>query len=302
MRLIPALLCGALAALGQPKGTMLDAHNCYPYDGKYQDRIERALKTGLPVAIEQDLAWHVNKSVLSHEVKTTGAEPGMKEYFFERIRPIVEKALRDGNQGNWPLITLNLDFKTVEPAHAQAVLALLTEYEGWLTSAPKSNGKARLDWKPVLVLVGDQDVLESVFDGPGIKKLLAFGAVKVKSRGVDLAPQQLVTTKATNYRRWWNSPWSIVEEGGQAKAGTWTVPDQKRLRAITRHARALGLWLRLYTLNGHAESEGQGWSKGYNFGSLPSAQVRWAAARAAGVDYLATDQYEELAAFFASKP
>jgi len=30
----------------------------------------------------------------------------MREYFFERVRPIVEKALREGNHGDWPLITL----------------------------------------------------------------------------------------------------------------------------------------------------------------------------------------------------
>ena len=296
MRFLIALtLASALDA--QPKNTVLDAHNCYPYGGKYGDRIERALATGLPVAIEQDLAWTGTKSVLSHEVKTSGGEPGMKEYFFERVRPIVEKALRENKKAQWPLITLNLDFKTMEPEHARAVLALLEQYETWLTSAPKSATSARLDWKPILVLVGDHDNLAAVFDPVGAKKLLAFGAVKVASRGTDLAPRQLVTAKATNYRRWWNSPWSIVEEGGQNKAGAWTIPDQKRLRAIARHAHALGYWLRLYTLNGHEADNDQGWSKGYNFGTLKEAQVRWAASRAAGVDYLATDQYEELAKF-----
>lgn len=292
----------ALAAYGQPRRTLLDAHNCYPYDGQYADRIERALKTGLPVAIEQDLAWHAgSRSVLSHEVKTKGDEPVMKEYFFERVRPIVEKALRDGPSRQWPLITLNLDFKTLEPEHARAVLALLNEYESWLTSAPKSASVAKLDLKPILVLVGDADVLEAVFDGPGVKKLLAFGAAKVMSRGTELTPRQLVPAKATNYRRWWNSPWSIVEEGGQAKAGSWTISDQKRLRALVRHAHSYGYWLRLYTLNGHDPAAGKGWSKGYNFGSLEAAQVRWAASKAAGVDYLATDQYEEMSGFLANR-
>ena len=36
---------------------LLDAHNCYPYQGRFADRIDRALATGLPVAIEQDLIW-----------------------------------------------------------------------------------------------------------------------------------------------------------------------------------------------------------------------------------------------------
>ena len=39
---------------------LLDAHNCYPYDGQWNDRIERALNSGFPVSIEQDLAWYVD--------------------------------------------------------------------------------------------------------------------------------------------------------------------------------------------------------------------------------------------------
>ena len=37
---------------------VLDAHNCYPYQGRWADRIDRALKSGFPVSIEQDLAWY----------------------------------------------------------------------------------------------------------------------------------------------------------------------------------------------------------------------------------------------------
>ena len=72
---------------------VLDAHNCYPYEGKWKDRIERALSTGFPVAIEQDLAWANGRPVLSHTKETTGAEPALREYFFERVRGIVESAL-----------------------------------------------------------------------------------------------------------------------------------------------------------------------------------------------------------------
>src|SRR5581483_11166354 len=89
--------------------SVVDAHNCYPYNGRWADRIERALSAGLPVAIEQDLAWYVDpatgegRSVLSHEKQPGGAEPDMREYFFERIRPIMEEALERGNTGDWPL-------------------------------------------------------------------------------------------------------------------------------------------------------------------------------------------------------
>ena len=32
---------------------ILDAHNCYPYEGRWSDRIQRALNSGYPVSIEQ---------------------------------------------------------------------------------------------------------------------------------------------------------------------------------------------------------------------------------------------------------
>ena len=35
--------------------SVMDAHNCYPYDEWWYDRIDRALSVGTPVAIEQDL-------------------------------------------------------------------------------------------------------------------------------------------------------------------------------------------------------------------------------------------------------
>ena len=36
---------------------LLDAHNAYPEQGLWRDRIDRALATGVPLAIEQDLVW-----------------------------------------------------------------------------------------------------------------------------------------------------------------------------------------------------------------------------------------------------
>src|SRR5262245_12136311 len=74
---------------------LLDAHNCYPYGEWWKDRIDRVLSTGLPLAIEQDLAWYTDPrtgrawSVLSHEAAATGSEPTLKEYFFERDRKSV---------------------------------------------------------------------------------------------------------------------------------------------------------------------------------------------------------------------
>ena len=108
-------------------------------------------------------------------------------------------------------------------------------------------------------------------------------------------PEELIASKATNYRRWANFPWAVVERGGQAKAEAWTLHDGSRLKALVDRAHAQGLWIRFYTLNGHAPADSQGWTASYNFGSLAAAQDRWRAARAAGVDFIASDQYEALA-------
>ena len=43
-----------------------------------------------------------------------------------------------------------------------------------------------------------------------------------------------------------------------------------------------------------------GWFRSYNFGSEEAACIRWAAAAKARVDYIASDQYESLAAFLKS--
>ena len=101
--------------------------------------------------------------------------------------------------------------------------------------------------------------------------------------------------RATNYRRWSNNAWSIVETGGQNKAGEWTAEDRARLKRLVKEAHDRKLWIRFYTLNGHAAELGEanGWGRSYNFGSLEAARERWRAAIQAGVDFVATDQYAE---------
>jgi hypothetical protein len=75
--------------------TLMDAHNCYPYFEWWNDRIDRALSAGTPLAIEQDLGWYTDPktgkswSVVTHGNPITGEEPTMEQYFFDRVRPIV---------------------------------------------------------------------------------------------------------------------------------------------------------------------------------------------------------------------
>jgi hypothetical protein len=287
--------------------TMMDAHNCYPYFEWWGDRIDRALSAGTPLAIEQDLGWYTDSttgkswSVVTHGDPITGEEPTMEQYFFARVRPIVEQALKEGNKGDWPLITLNLDFKDNKPEHLAAVLALLRKYQPWLTSTVKSSHIERaqpLDVKPILVLTGETDAQQTVFydqlhEG---ERVLVFGAIHTEDKDPQAAPEILDSEKANNYRRWWNNPWKVVEAGGQLHAGEWTPERANRLRALVERAHANGLWIRFYTLDGATPQElsCHGWFRDYNFGSLDAARIRWRAAIAAHVDYLASDQYELL--------
>jgi len=283
---------------------LLDAHNCYPENGQWGDRLERALKTGLPIAIEQDLAWYTDKasgrswSVVVHHLPPSGTEPTLQKHFFEQIRPMVERAFQDQNHKDWPLITLNLDFKSEEPEHLEFIWKLLGEYESWLCTSPRKGDAGRLgalELRPVLVLTGSSDAQQKVFhDAVPIEgRLRLFGAAKVVINSKTSLDASVPS--ATNYRRWWNNPWSVVEEGGQRNAGDWTSADAARLQSLVRAAHTKGLWIRFYTLNGHAESDALGWTQSYNFGSSEQVRLRWQAAIEAGVDFIATDQYEAFA-------
>jgi hypothetical protein len=142
---------------------------------------------------------------------------------------------------------------------------------------------------PLLILTGESDAQQKAFydDVPAGESLLVFGAAPTRSRVAGVPGDK------TNYHRWWNNPWSIVEEGGQRNAGAWTPADNARLQLLVRNAHNAGLWIRFYTLNGHDPSDTSGgWSEGYNFGSLAAARERWEAAVRAGVDFIAVDQYE----------
>jgi hypothetical protein len=319
----------AVVCLGQPLSNpldflnhnrpTLDAHNCYPYNGQFADRIDRALSQGYPVGIEQDIAWAVDsktgkgRPVVTHTPKTTGSEPSLEEYFFDKVRPIVEKALKENNRATWPIIVMHFDFKSLDPDLLRAVWDVLGKYEAWITTAPQladPNELAPFDAKPLLILTEDAPIQEQVFfkELPKNARLRLFGSaltakIDAQNRAerqhlaATLPPEKLLTVKPTNFRRWWNNSWDEVEEGGQTKAGDWTPASAARLKALVDYAHGLGYWIRFYTLDGFAPSEDKGWGMGYNFGSREKVEARWKAAIDAGVNLIATDQYEDLGKF-----
>jgi len=119
-------LTPSFASFTPGRETLVMAHNTFTEKGKWTDRFNRALSSGMPLAMEFDLTWAPNPKTgkIGSLVgdfperrfnEITGDEPQLKPYFFERVRPIVEKALKDNDKRNWPLIRLYLDIKNDPP-------------------------------------------------------------------------------------------------------------------------------------------------------------------------------------------
>lgn len=297
---------------------LMHAHNCYPDRGQWADRLERALATGLPVAIEQDLVWlpasgaAAGRSVVAHDTPAIGDEPTLEEHFFSRVAPIMERALAENQRDRWPVVVLHLDFKTNEREHHEAVWTVLGKYEAWLTTAdrrPDGAQASELVVGPLLVLTENGEGQERDFhDRRAVgSRLRVFGTVPPQTGTLpddpeagasflaDAPVEALIPSGATSYRRWTNHSWLAIERGGQSAAADWTDAEAARLRALVERGHDLGLWVRLYALNGHEPGAGMGWSAGYNFGSLDAVRARWRAAIEAAVDFVATDQYEDFA-------
>jgi hypothetical protein len=296
--------------------TLILAHNAYPDHGKYNDRLERAIASGVPFVVEEDLAWVNGHSYLVHGAKNAAAgDPTLETYFFPTIKPIMEQALRDGNKGNWPLVTLYLDIKNDPPEHLRYINQLLDQYGPWLTTAVKTGDlshQSKLKLAPMMVLVEDKtnDIKQKFFydDLPAGGKIRVFGSYTKPVENPNHLPKldfvnslvsvpmnQVTTQKADNYHRWWGVDWAYVEKGGEEHHGEWGKQQIERLNQIVQYGHGLGYLMGFYCLDGFAADENQGWEDEYNFGSTTAAAERWKAAAAAHADFISTDQYETLA-------
>jgi hypothetical protein len=292
------------------------AHNAYPDHGKYADRLDRAVAAGVPFVVEEDLAWINGQSLLIHGAKNASADdPTLETYFFPKVKPVIEKALQQGDKKNWPLVTLYLDIKNDPPEHLEAINKVLDKYDAWLTTAVKGSDisiQAPLDLKPMMVLVEDKqnDIKQKFFydDLPAGGKIRVFGSVpkpdpnpgkklgkqEAIDRMIAVDPEQIVTTHADNYHRWWGNDWAYIEKGGEQNASDWTPQDNARLEKFVRYGHRLGYFVSFYCIDGFTDTDNQGWEAEYNFGSHDAALLRWKAAIKAKADFISTDQYEEL--------
>lgn len=284
---------------------LLSAHNSYPTGPVGADRLERALALGVPVSVEVDLYWHVESDgtggrlVVAHGPETSGHEPSFDEYFFETVRPIVEKALESDDQSQWPLITLFLDLRpSGAPELLRAFWDELGRHEDWLCTAEKGariEEVRPLDVRPILVLdaASNREVFYDAVPLGG--RLRVFGIAPAPSAAAEAQdPASLLPAPADNFHRWWNLSWAVVEGTPPPQAGDWTDEERRRLEAIVSRAHEQGYWVRLYTLNGYPPDQLKSWNPRYNFGSREAAVLRWSACIEAGVDFIATDDYEGL--------
>jgi hypothetical protein len=235
---------------------------------------------------------------------------------------VIEKALKEGNKGNWPLITLYLDIKNDPPEHLEAIATLLDKYDEWLTTATKSDDIFKvspLNVKPMMVIVEDKqnDVNKEqrFYDRvPVGGKIRVFGRVPKldpnpgrklpPAEAVDLQylvqPDDLIQSKADNYHRWIGIDWAYIEKGGESHAGEWTQENEQRLEEFVAYGHKLGYLVGFYCLDGFTQDENQGWDAEYNFGSRDAAVTRWNAVMRAKADFISTDHYEQLSAQLAS--
>ena len=295
------------------------SHNAYPDHGKFADRLDRTLASGLPVVVEEDLAWVDGRSLIIHGAKNVSPDdPTMESYFIPKVKPIMEKALKEGNKGNWPLVTLYLDIKNDPPEHLEAINKLLDKYDAWLTKAEKTadiSKQSPFELKPMLILLEDKqgDIKQQFFYDkvPVGGKIRVFGSAEKfdenpmklprekKEEAIAMMvtrdPEQLVSKKADNYRRWFGTNWAFIEKGGETKAGEWTKASEARLKKFVDYGHRLGYFVGVFCLDGYSDSGNQGWDKDYNFGSKEKVAVRWHAAVRAHADFISTDQVEDVA-------
>ncbi|HZS52641.1 MAG TPA: hypothetical protein VFA54_17360 [Bryobacterales bacterium] len=292
--LLPA---ASLRAADYPRQWFLNAHNCYPAGDHGADRLERARRSGLSV-IEIDLAWSERRrrAVITHTTKLTGSEPTIEAYFWKPMLPELEKMPR-GRPG----ILVIFDFKDHQPGTVKQVYQFLQRRRALITACGKRGDSPAtpLDWRPLTVLLsGDQEAI-AMFERltPPTEPYLAMGNReppndnKFQENVANYFPEP-----ATAFYRVFNFNWAHIEKSRNNQAGDFTPEERNRLIELVEAGRSKGYWLRAWTLN----ADSTAWSPEDNFGSREALLARWRAAWEAGLDNVATDEYELAGEFLRS--
>ena len=188
------------------------------------------------------MAWYVDPATgkgrlsVTHADETTGKEPTLRDYFFERVRPIVEKALAENDRAHWPLIVVHFDFKSNQAPLLHARLGPA----GRIPGLDHDRGEDRRSAPSFAIRT---QAAAGTHGGcrTSRRRSSSTKCRWVRSCGCSARPtrrrfprsrrpstsscwrhcrrEELLPERPTNYRRWWNNSWHEVEEGGQREAG-----------------------------------------------------------------------------------
>ena len=294
----PILIAAGLALAGpapmpdgRPAPLPISAHNCYPQGGQGGDRLAEALALGID-NIEIDLTWDAEgrRLLVGHDARP---RPGVAYPEFETyLVPALEAHWREPRLDGAPTV-LTIDWKTADPEAVARFKAFLDTHPDWFSSAPKADASPLTTRRLTVCLTGD-DAAKAHYDAlipPGG----TYRAFRDKVSGAGMAPladpAAYASEPASAFHRFLTVYWGHVERGGPPLAGDWTEAEAARLKALVDHAHAQGYRLRVYTLNGRSGT----YPNSYRFLDPATARVRWRASVSAGVDWTASDEYDEIA-------
>jgi hypothetical protein len=272
---------------GPPRPLPISAHNCYPENRTDNPRLTEALSLGID-NIEIDLGWDdaAGQLIIGHDATPRSGI----------VYPRLETSLIPALEAHWkatrpdgaPTI-LTIDWKTGRPEAVRQFKDLLDAHPDWFSSAPKSPDSP-LTTRRLTVCFSGSEAAKNAYDAliPVGGTYRAFRDRVITRYEADVAAY--IPGPSTAYHRFLAFPWGAIEQGGPASAREWTRAEADRLSALIALAHRQGFRVRLYSLNGHSGTPGSG----YRFADDEAARIRWVAAAAAGVDWVAGDEYREM--------
>jgi hypothetical protein len=276
---------------GPPRPLPISAHNCYTTNRTDNPRLAEALGLGID-NIEIDLGWDeaASRLIVGHDATP---RPGV-------AYPSIETSLIPALEAHWKTprpdgapSVLTIDWKTSKPEAVSQFKALLDAHPDWFSSAPKSSDSP-LSVRRLTVCFSGSEAAKDAYDAM-IPSGGTYRAFRDRVIGAGARYEDDVATyipePSTPYHRFLAFHWGAVERGGPAFAGEWTPAEADRLRALMTLAHGRGFRVRLYSLNGHTGAL----LGGYRFADDQAARVRWSAAAAAEVDWIAGDEYKAMA-------
>ncbi|WP_076350624.1 hypothetical protein [Paludisphaera borealis] len=288
--LLTFALSPASFADGPSRPLPISAHNCYAENRTDNPRLNEALALGID-NIEIDLGWDdaAKQLIIGHDATP---RPGVAYPRLETsLIPVLEARLKAPRPDGAPTV-LTIDWKTGKPEAVRLFNDLLDAHAEWFSSAPKSPDSPLTTRRITVCFSGSEaakDAYDALIPSGGVYRAFRDRVIGAGARyEADVATY--IPGPSTAYLRFLAFHWGAIERGGPASAGDWTRADADRLGALTALAHSRGFRIRIYSLNGHTGPL----NGGYRFVDDEAARVRWIASSAAGVDWVAGDEYREM--------